>query len=233
MTATWRDYQEEAASFFRSLGLEASTDVRLEGVRTNHDIDVVVKMHHVGFDVTWLIECKHWRTPVSKLHVLGLRSIVAELGADRGILLCEAGFQSGAVEAATLTNIKISSLESLRSTAANDITALRLRELYDRIEISKILYWDIPKQQRIEHGLREDVSSYEISYSGARSIEACQELMLKAFRGVYPIALDSMQAICVFGQNTQFNSVAEVVAIVDQHISELESKLELVKQSAN
>lgn len=79
MTATWQDYQAEVASFFRSLGLDAVTDVRLVGVRTNHDIDVVVKMHHVGFDVTWLVECKHWRTPVSKLHVLALRSIVSEL----------------------------------------------------------------------------------------------------------------------------------------------------------
>jgi hypothetical protein len=140
MTATWQDYQAEAASFFRSLGLDAATDVRLVGVRTNHDIDVVVKMHHVGFDVTWLVECKHWRNPVSKLHVLSLRSIVSELGVDRGILLCETGFQSGAIEAATLTNVQVTSLEQLRNSAANEIIAMRLRELFDRVEVCKSRY---------------------------------------------------------------------------------------------
>ena len=92
MTIAWKEYQEEAASFFRSLGLDASTDVTVEGVRTTHDIDVLVKSHHVGFEITWLVECKHWKTPVSKLHVLALREIVADVGADRGILLSEAGF---------------------------------------------------------------------------------------------------------------------------------------------
>jgi restriction system protein len=69
----WKDYQEEAAALFRSIGLEAETNVTMRGVRTSHDVDVVVKSHHAGFDVTWLVECKHWKTAVSKLHVLALR----------------------------------------------------------------------------------------------------------------------------------------------------------------
>lgn len=89
MADDWQGYQEEAACFFRSLGLDASTDVTIAGVRTNHDIDVVVKSHHAGFDITWLVECKHWKTRVSKLHVLALREIVADVGADRGILLSD------------------------------------------------------------------------------------------------------------------------------------------------
>lgn len=225
MTATWQDYQEEAASFFRSLGLDAATDVRLDGVRTNHDIDVVVKMHHVGFDVTWLVECKHWRTPVSKLHVLALRGIVSELGADRGILLCEAGFQSGAVEAATLTNVQVTSLEQLRNSAANEVIAMRLRELFDRVEVCKSRYWDIPKYQRIEHGLREDVGSWQLGYSGARSMEVCQELLTKAFRGVYPFSPESLQALVAFGRDKQFTSSAEVAGVVEGLVSELEQKL--------
>ena len=72
MTVAWKEYQEEATSFFRSLGLDASTDVTVDGVRTTHDIDVLVKSHHVGFEITWVVECKHWKTRVSKLHVLGV-----------------------------------------------------------------------------------------------------------------------------------------------------------------
>src|SRR5229473_2440209 len=116
MATNWKEYQEEAAAFFRTLGLEARTDVSLRGVRTNHDVDVLVQSHHIGFDVTWIIECKYWKNPVSKLHVLALREIVTDLGADRGILLSEGGFQSGAIEAATLTNVHVTSLLDVRET---------------------------------------------------------------------------------------------------------------------
>lgn len=37
MASNWKDYQEETAEFFRSLGLTASTDVTMKGVRTKHD----------------------------------------------------------------------------------------------------------------------------------------------------------------------------------------------------
>src|SRR5690349_4327718 len=90
MAVDWKDYQQEAAEFFRSLGMSAHVDVTLQGARTTHDVDVVVRSKHIGFEVLWLVECKHWKSPVSKLHVLGLREIVSDLGADRGILLCEA-----------------------------------------------------------------------------------------------------------------------------------------------
>ncbi|SDW80113.1 restriction endonuclease [Nitrosomonas communis] len=102
---TWKKYQEDAAGYFRSIGLNASTDATIKGVRTSHDVDVLVTSYYVGFEITWVVECKQWKTPVNKLHVLGLREIVSDVGADRGILLSESGFQSGAIEAANLTNI--------------------------------------------------------------------------------------------------------------------------------
>ena len=105
------------------MGLDAETNVTMYGVRTEHDIDVVVRSRHVGFDITWLVECKYWKDPVNKLHVFGLRQIVTDLGADRGILLCEVGFQSGALEAAKLTN------EAMDSLLPFGKKAQRLREI--------------------------------------------------------------------------------------------------------
>jgi hypothetical protein len=127
--AEWADYQEEVAKFFRGIGLQADTNVTLKGVRTSHDIDVVVRTNHVGFDLLWLIECKHWKTAVSKLHVLALREIVSDLGADRGILLSESGFQSGAQEAARLTNVQPTSLAELTVTAREALGRAQETEL--------------------------------------------------------------------------------------------------------
>jgi restriction system protein len=223
MATDWNDYQEESATLFRSMGLDAATNVTIKGVRTRHDVDVVVKSHHAGFDITWLVECKHWKSPVSKLHVLALREIVADTGADRGILLCEAGFQSGAVEAANLTNVLVTSLENVRLTAGGNIDSMRLRELYDRVESCRQRYWDMPKRERIDKGLRPEVGEW--GYSGARSIEICIELLTRAFRGSYPFGPESLQALVELGKDRQFQSAQEVIATVSSRVEELEARL--------
>jgi hypothetical protein len=223
LDSAWQEYQEEAAAFFRSLGLEAETDVTLKGVRTSHDVDIVVRSHHAGFDILWLVECKLWKTPVSKLHVLALREIVTDLGADRGILLSESGFQSGAVEAANLTNVQLTFLAQVRSSASNDILSMRMRDLYDRNEHCKDRYWAIPKDVRIEHGLRTDVAEW--GYSGARVFEYVADVLSRAFRGLYPVRSETPLAAIAADPPRQFGSPAEVVMQLEPMISELEDRL--------
>lgn len=220
----WKKYQEDAAAYFRSLGLNASTDVTVKGARTSHDIDVLVTSHYVGFDITWLVECKCWKTPVNKLHVLALREIVSDVGADRGILLSESGFQSGAKEAASLTNIQVTSIADVRESASNSIYAMRLRDLYDRVGICKDRYWDIPKSERINYGLRADVGEHD--YSGARVIDMCVDLLTRAFRGSYPFQSEDIGVFIQFGKNKNFESPQEIVEFLEHKVSELEKKLD-------
>lgn len=223
MAADWFNYQEEAAAFFRDLGLDAQTNVTVQGVRTQHDIDVLVKMHHVGFDVTWVIECKYWKSKVSKLHVAGLRTIVQEIGADRGILLCEAGFQSGAIEAAQLTNIVVTSLANVMQSAQNDVYNLRIRELLERIESAKDRYWNIPKGVRTEHGLRQEVG--DVGYSAFLVLHTANEIMGKAIRGIYPITEVTPFELTITKSPPVFSSPQEVLAYLEPIIVDLENRL--------
>lgn len=223
MTAEWRDYQEEAAEFFRSLGLEATTNATIQGVRTSHDIDVLVKSRHAGFEITWIIECKHWTTRISKLHVLGLRAIVADTGADRGILLAESGFQSGAAEAAVLTNVHLSSLSAARREASAEVFNMRLTELYDRLEKCRERYWDIPKGVRVEHGLRPDTG--EGGYSGAAVVSLAEDILRKAFRGNYPFEADYMWKHAIRSMPKILYTLEETITLLEPIIQELESKL--------
>jgi len=228
LAADWKDYQEEAADFFRGLGLDAKTDETMEGARTKHDIDVVVRSQHVGFDMLWLVECKHWKTKVSKIHVLGLRQIVAELGADRGILLCEVGFQSGAIEAANLTNVYPTSLADFQVISSDQINSMRIRELFSRIESCNKQYWDIPKADRIEHGLRPESSAF--GYDGQAVIGLMTEMLGKALRASYPITTDRLtpivsMAAAVYKIPERINSVQELLEIVEPFVTDLESKL--------
>lgn len=220
----WREYQEAAATYFRSLGLQASVDTTVNGVRTTHNVDVLVKSAHAGFDVMWVVECKHWATPVSKLHVLALREIVADVGADRGILLCEAGFQSGAQEAAQLTNVQATSLAEMQSIAGPTIYSMRLLDLIDRITLCKDRYWNIPKEIRIASGLRAVAGEH--NYSGNRVIEMCSDLVSRAIGGRFPFVSETPGATMQFGANHEFGSARKVVQVVDAELTQLERKLD-------
>jgi len=219
----WRAYQEKAANFFRSLGLTAETDATLRGVRTEHDIDVLVTSHLYGFKVIWLVECKHWKRRVSKLHVLALRNIVTDVGADKGILLCESGVQSGSLEAASLTNVQITSLADLSVTAREQISAVRLRELHDQVEKCHRRYWDIPKEKRIDDDLRPDVGS--TGYSACVGIDYCRDLIRLASLGRYPFESEELASYLDPEFPRELKSASEVVQTLDTLIKDLQKRL--------
>lgn len=219
----WRDYQEEAARFFRELGFDAQTDARVKGVRTEHDVDVLVTSKHAGFDLTWVVECKCWNSRVSKLHVLGLRQIVSDLGADRGILLSESGFQSGAIEAAALTNVQVTSIAEARDRASENIYALRLVDLNDRTDSSLKRYWVLPKDVRIRAGLRPEFP--QDGYSGQVMLGIIQDVLRRALGGRYPFEPEGMHFVMESVLPKTYQSPAEVVTVIEPLILEVEAKL--------
>jgi restriction system protein len=220
---SWQDYQEETAAFFRGLGLQAETDVTLQGVRTSHDIDVVVRSHYAGFDALWLVECKQWQTRITKLHVLALREIVSDVGADRGILMAEAGFQHGAIEAANLTNVKLTSLADLGRTASAEICMMRIRDLQDRLDDCQERYWGIDKDIRIAHRLRPDVG--QIGYSGARVCTELGQLLADAARGKFPISNEDSLASVDPTVRIRAVTPEDLIEAVEPIIAELEVRL--------
>jgi hypothetical protein len=69
------------------------------------------------YQFNWVIECKAWKNNIPKEKVMALSAIVQDVGADRGFLLSEVGFQSGAIRAARTSNITLTSLEDLSFSA--------------------------------------------------------------------------------------------------------------------
>ena len=119
----WREYQEAVAEAFRELGCKADVDKTVIGARGPHDIDVYVTFEKFGHESHWVIQCKLWAKPVDKSVVQTLHSIVQNIGADRGVIFCEKGFQSGAYTAAQNTNVLLQgSLDDFRRTAELHMT---------------------------------------------------------------------------------------------------------------
>lgn len=120
----WRDFQQLVAQLFRQLGCEAQTDHPVMGVRAKHDVDVWVTFKSHGFAVSWAVECKLWKERVKKAHVLTLRTLVDDVGADKGIVVSQSGFQRGAVASARKTNIALVTPDELRGYLAEHLAGL-------------------------------------------------------------------------------------------------------------
>ncbi|WP_221889915.1 restriction endonuclease [Microbispora sp. SCL1-1] len=133
----WKNYEIAVGSLMEELGFDVQINERIEGVRGVHDIDVTARMNIGGITQLWVIECKKWNRPVPKERVLTLLGIVSDVGADRGLMFSDRGFQSGAIRAASNANVTLTSLEDFRQDAAQEIHRLRLRRMNE--EINKLL----------------------------------------------------------------------------------------------
>lgn len=125
MYGNWKEYQESVADIFRKQGCSVEVEARIKGARATHAIDVYVSFLHLGIDCKWIIECKLWNKKVPKEKVLTLQKVVEDLGADRGIIISENGFQKGAKNAIQNSNItlvtKLSEFEKTVKSIENPI----------------------------------------------------------------------------------------------------------------
>ncbi len=149
-SSAWRDYQERAAELFRKMGFDATVEENIEGARGKHKVDIVARTAIGGMAVTWIVECKYWKTAIPKSHVLTLAQIGQDIGADRAVLLSESGFQAGAITVSRKSNVLLASLEELESTAADGIADLSIRHSLHRakeLEADlRAMYFDYGRQ---------------------------------------------------------------------------------------
>lgn len=187
-SAVWRDYQERAAELFRRMGFDATVEEILEGARGKHEVDVVARTTLGGVAVMWIVECKYWKSAVPKAHVLTLAQVVQDIGADRGILLSEKGFQAGAISASRKSNVLLTSLQELVLAAADSIADLSIkRSLLDVKCIEKEL-----RAILLDHGPRAQ-SALDIDQI-ITLLGACLEVtmaVMAAQTGRFPVRLPS------------------------------------------
>jgi len=89
---------------------------------------------------TWVVECKKHRRRICKADVETLKSIVADSGVDRGLILSDSGFQPAAVSAARRSNVQLTSFDKIQVGAEPEVRRLvltgylrRCRKLSDLI----------------------------------------------------------------------------------------------------
>lgn len=141
-------------------------------------------------NIKWIIEAKFWKTKVPKEKVQALRTIVDEIGADKGFIISEVGFQSGALEAAQNTNIVLYTFDELVLNSTNAIQAMILESFSRRIRFLEHKYYAHSKNIRIKYNLRNDFLDYPISFSGNILIIMIYDAIFAAKNNKYPIEFE-------------------------------------------
>lgn len=148
----WEEYQDEVSVFLSQMGFDVTVDETIRGARAEHKIDVTARMSIAGLDQCWLIECKSWKRRVPKERVLTFLGVVEDIGADRGLLFSESGFQAGAVYAAQNTNITLTSLADFENNFPAEVSSARAKVLDERIAGLMQAFaavWDLPECERV------------------------------------------------------------------------------------
>ena len=187
----WFQFQEDICTYFNSIGASAETNVKVKGIRTNHDIDVLVKTKYLGEDLVWIIEAKKWKSRVNKLQVLGLRTIADDIGADRAFIISEAGFQSGAHEAAENTNVKLKTYEELKIDTRELVESEIIKSYKKRLSLLEIRYWSHNKSIRKQYGLRGEMWDFPVNFSGQTLLWTALGAIISAEKKEYPIDLET------------------------------------------
>lgn len=187
----WYHYQEKICSHFNSLGARAETNVTVQGTRTNHDIDILVKSKFLGQNILWIIEAKQWNRKVSKLHVLALRTIITDIGADRGFIISDKGFQSGAIEAAKDSNISLITFNEIIKETEHYIQAEILQAYVKRLVLLETRYWSHSKTIRKQYGLRGEIWDIPVNFSGQHLLMTAHFAIDSAVKNEYPINLET------------------------------------------
>lgn len=103
----WQDLEIKVASILAECGMAAQRNKEITTVRGKVTVDVLAIDPHSSPELIYLCECKHWSAAIPRSVVHSFRTVVQDFGAHLGILISRQGFQSGALDAAELANIKL------------------------------------------------------------------------------------------------------------------------------
>ena len=190
----WQKFQEITAQVFKQAGCCAEENAAVEGARSKHNVDVLVTFENYGFESKWAVECKSWNSNVTKEKVLALRSIVDDVGADKGLIVCKKNFQSGAVSAANKTNIELVSFSELEQVIASSVvpfvsTSKALNSSNDNTFFASDC---VLKKLRIS-----EFSDFPEEYRSYLLMNHCQKTQKAAARGLSKIELNKSVLLLV------------------------------------
>jgi hypothetical protein len=98
----WKEFEKLVEKVYKKLSPDAKIehDVKIRGIETgkNRQIDICIRQNVAGHDVLIIIQCKDLSRKAD-INVVGtFASVVKDVKASKGVLVCNAGFSADAIE---------------------------------------------------------------------------------------------------------------------------------------
>ncbi len=103
----WSDLQNKVAQVFSEFGCVVTVEKDISTTRGTVNVDVYVEDTTKSPNLIYICECKHWESSIPKSTVHSFRTVISDYGAHVGYLITKKGYQSGAYEAASNSNIML------------------------------------------------------------------------------------------------------------------------------
>lgn len=107
MPDSWQALQTEVGCILSECGFSVEVEKKFQSARGVVELDVYAEEAVRGRKYAIACECKYWKSRIPQAVVHGFRTVVQEIGANVGYIISMEGFQSGAVAASDLTNLKL------------------------------------------------------------------------------------------------------------------------------
>ena len=103
----WKDLQNKVNLILNDIGLNSQKEVILNTPRGNVEIDVYATDPKSVDEIKYIIECKNWNNKIPQTVIHSFITIMNETGGNIGYIISKEGFQKGAIEYSTSTNIRL------------------------------------------------------------------------------------------------------------------------------
>ena len=104
---TWQELEIRVTRVLAEAAFLAERGKALDSARGSVNVDVYARDESINPPILTLFECKHWKRPVPQTVVHAFRTVVADTGANAGLIVSRSGFQSGANSATSFSNVKL------------------------------------------------------------------------------------------------------------------------------
>lgn len=136
----WRRLESRAKTLFQECGCSAEKAIIAGPGNVKYEIDCLVTFKALGLPMKWIVECKDWGSRVPQEVAASLRQRVTDTGADKAILVCPSGFQTGTIHQAEVSSLVLITPDELEEKLWGEFRRLateealkQIRELRDRI----------------------------------------------------------------------------------------------------
>jgi restriction system protein len=140
---SWENLQDAVGAVLRECGFTVEIEKKLDTARGTVEIDVYSEEPINRRKYVILCECKHWKQRVPQNVIHAFRSVVADSGANLGYIISSAGFQSGALTAVDLTNVRLMTWWEFQEEFEATWIERYLRPLFDEM-LSRIVQYTAP-----------------------------------------------------------------------------------------